>query len=54
MQYIKRTLNYGIKYNFFLNGQILYGYFNANWAKNKDTKDYTSNYYFILTKGVIH
>ncbi len=32
----------------------LYGYFNANWAKNKDTKDSTSNYYFILTKGVIH
>lgn len=54
MQYIKKTLNHGIKYEFFKNGHILYGYFNANWEKNKNTKDSTSNYYFILAKGVIH
>ncbi len=32
---MKRTLNYGIKYEFLKNGHILNGYFNANWAKKQ-------------------
>jgi hypothetical protein len=30
MQYIKGTLNYGIKYQIFENGQILHGYFDID------------------------
>jgi hypothetical protein len=50
MQYIKGTLNYGIKYQIFENGQILCGYFDIDLGRDKDSQCFTSGYYLYLLK----
>lgn len=53
VRYIKGTLSLGIKYQSTPNGGILHGFFDADWAGDKDTKCSTSGYSFLLAGGVI-
>lgn len=38
MRYIKGTLTLGIRYQQSTNGNVLYGYSNADWAGDQDTR----------------
>jgi len=42
MRYIKGTLNFGIKYKKSPQGDILHGFSDADWARDKDTRRSTS------------
>ena len=53
MRYIKGTLSFGIKYQKLPNEDILYGFSDADWAGDKDTRRSTSGYCFLLAGGVI-
>jgi hypothetical protein len=44
MWYIEANLNMGLKYQHKKNGNLLYNFFDANWANDKDTWWSTSSY----------
>ena len=53
LRYIKGTLSYGIKYQKFAQGHVLFGFLDANWPGDKETRCSTFSYCFILASGVI-
>ncbi len=53
LRYIKDIVNLGIKYQHQANGNIFYGFSDADQAADQDTRRSTSGYYFLLVGGVI-
>jgi len=53
LRYIKGTLSYGIKYQKSVEGDVLYGFSDADWVGDKETHRSTLGYCFILASGVI-
>jgi len=54
LHYIKGTTNLGIKYQHQANGNILYGFFHADWASDQNTKQSTSKLLFSLGRWCRH
>ena len=53
LQYIKGTLMYGLKFIAHQNDDDLYGFADANWAGDVDTRPSTSGYVFMVANGVV-
>ena len=53
LRYIKGTLMYGLKFIAHKNDDDLYGYADANWAGDVDTRWSTSGYVFMVANGVV-
>ena len=53
LRYIKGTLIYGLKFVARENDDDLYGFADANWAGDVDTRRSTSGYVFMVANGVI-
>lgn len=52
IKYLIGTKSYAIKYNGGSNTGLI-GYSNAEWAENKDNRQSTTGFVFLLAKGVI-
>jgi len=50
MRYIKGILNFGIKYQKSLQGDILHGFSDVDWVGDKDTRRSMFGYCFLLAK----
>jgi hypothetical protein len=48
---IKGTFTLGITYQQLPNGDILHGFYDVDWARDKNTCRFTFDYYFILGRG---
>ena len=53
LRYINGICSFGIKYCKKPNGNILIGYSDADWAGDKDTRQSTSGYCFLLAGAVV-
>jgi hypothetical protein len=53
LHYIKSIANLGIKYQHQANGNIFYGFFDADWVDDQNTRRSTSNYCFFLMGGIV-
>ena len=53
LRYINGTCSFGIKYCKKPNGNILIGYSDADWVGDKDTRQSTSGYCFLLVGAVV-
>ena len=53
LRYIKGTLMYGLKFIAHENDDDLYGFADANWAGDVDTRRSTSGYVFMVANGVV-
>ncbi|RWS08469.1 RxLR effector candidate protein-like protein, partial [Leptotrombidium deliense] len=53
LRYLKGTTNYGIKYSAEANGYCLYGFCDADYAGDLDSRRSTSGYVFIMSGGAI-
>ena len=53
LRYIKGTLMYGLKFIAHQNDDDLYGFADANWAGDVDTRRSTSGYVFMVANGVV-